>query len=387
MDLCRHFGECGGCRFQDVAYSEQLKRKQEEIEALFALPVQQIIPCDTPWRYRNKMEYSFSMDLKGERYLGLYKNRGRVVNLEECHLVSTWFQTGLDAVKAWWELSGLRAYHPHKDTGTLRTVTFREGMRTGDRMVMLTVSGHPEWAIKKEQIASFVEAMNASLGEKPLSIFVKIHQAVKGRPTEFFEMHLSGPDHYREIMNVGRELLFHVSPSAFFQPNPQQAEKMYSIAAAWAQEEAKDKEGAIIWDLYCGTGTLSIALAPVAKQVIGVELSLESSLDARTNAKLNGLKNIEIVSGDVGEVLEKGNYPKPDIVVIDPPRAGLDKRALSHLIAAKPPLIIYIACNPKTQQENCVVLQEAGYVIQKIQPVDQFPHTPHIENMILLKLV
>ena len=385
MIRCIHFGDCGGCRFQNIAYEEQLLCKQTEVEALFGLPVRPIIPCDSPWAYRNKNEYSFSQDKKGTRYLGLYKKegRGKVLNLHECHLVAPWFQEGIEACRQWWESTDLTAYHPHKDSGSLRTLTFREGKRTGDRMVILTVSGRPEWALKKEHLTSFVEAMQARLGSgsDSLSIFLKIHQAIKGRPTEFFEMHLAGPDHYREVLDVGRKLQFHVSPSAFFQPNPLQAEKMYRLAV----ELIPIPQEAVIWDLYCGTGTLAIAVAPFAKEVIGIELSPESSLDARTNVKLNALSNVTIVTGDVGEALEKGNYPRPDAVMVDPPRAGLDKRAMKHLIEAKPRRIVYISCHPKTQVENCREFAAAGYRIAVIQPVDQFPHTPHIENIVLLE--
>lgn len=384
MRRCIHFGECGGCRFQDVEYSEQLIRKQKEVEVLFNREVSPIEGCEDPWEYRNKNEYSFSEDLKGTKYLGLYlrSGRGKVLNLKECHLVSPWFQTGIEACREWWIKNELVAYRPHKDSGSLRTLTFREGKRTGDRMVILTVSGRPEWALKKEHLTSFVEYMQKALGSN-LSIFLKIHQAVKGRPTEFFEMHLAGPDHYRETLDVGRLIDFHVSPSAFFQPNPAQAEKIYKIAASLINVP----EGAVVWDLYCGTGTLAIAVAPFAREVIGVELSPESSLDARENVKRNKLTNVKIVTSDVGEALEKGNYPKPDAVLVDPPRAGLDKRAMKHLIEANPPRIVYISCNPKTQVENCNEFIEAGYKITLIQPVDQFPHTPHIENIVLLEKI
>lgn len=384
MIKCRHFGECGGCRFQDITYAEQLINKQKEIEALFDYPVSPVIPCDPPWRYRNKMEYTFSMDKKGERYLGLFKRdgRGRVLNLEECWLVSPWFQEGLEAVRKWWGERGLLAFHPYKNTGSLRTLTLREGIRTGDRMAFLTVSGVPEWALKKEDLTSFVEAMQQAVGQKPLSLFIRIQQAIKGQPTEFFEMHLAGPDHYREELFIERPLTFHISPSAFFQPNPVQAEKLFQIAASLVKTSQEE----VIWDLYCGTGTFGIALAARAKQVIGLELSPESSLDARENVKRNGLKNVEIITGDVGELLQKGHYPKPDIILLDPPRSGLDKKAMAQLLAAHPRQIIYISCNPKTQAENCKEFIQAGYKITTMQPVDQFPHTAHIENIVCLEV-
>lgn len=378
---CRHFGDCGGCRFQDVEYAQQLVNKQKEVELLFGQPVLPIVPCDIPWHYRNKMEYTFSMDKKGSRFLGLIRrhSRGHVINLEECWLVNPWFQTALQATRDWWERRALHAYHPHKDTGSLRTLTLREGIFTGDRMAILTVSGNPEWAVKKEDLSSFVSDLQAACGnEAPLSIYLRIHQALKGRPTEFFEMHLAGPAFMRERLGL---LEFHISPSAFFQPNPRQAEKLYRLA----QEMLQLKPGGVIWDLYCGTGTLSLVLAAIAKQVIGVELSPEAALDARENVKLNRVNNVTIVTGDVGQVLEQGDHLPPDAIVVDPPRAGLDNRALQQILKARPSQILYIACNPKTQAENCHVLKEGGYRIKKVQPVDQFPHTPHVENMVLLE--
>lgn len=383
MIRCRHFGDCGGCRFQDQEYAVQLAQKQKAIEALFPVAVQSIVPCVSPWQYRNKMEYTFSMDKKGERYLGLIRrsSRGRVVNLAECWLVNSWFQEALNTVRNWWQERGLMAYHPYKDTGSLRTLTLREGMFTGDRMAILTVSGRSEWAVKKEDLSTLIEALNRAVGDKPLSIYLKIHQAIKGKPTEFFEMHLAGPTFIREHLDVLRPLSFHISPSAFFQPNSQQAEKIYRLAA----EMLVLPSDAVIWDLYCGTGTLAIALAPLAAQVIGVEISPESALDARENVKRNKVKNVTIVTGDVGATLEKGNYPHPDAIVLDPPRAGLDKKAIEYVVAAKPSKILYIACNPTTQADNIKDFLAVGYTIRQVQPVDQFPHTPHIENIVLLE--
>lgn len=384
MIRCRHFGDCGGCRFQDVLYQEQLLLKQKELELLFDRPCPLVTPSDSPWAYRNKMEYTFSMDKKGERYLGLIKKggRGRVLNLEECYLVNPWFQTVLETTRGWWKERGLMAYHPYKNTGSLRTLTVREGMRTGDRMVILTCSGNPDWALKQEDLDTFKRALNEAVGDKPLSIFLIIHQAIKGQPTQFFEMHLSGPDHYTEKLELDRPVYFKVSPSAFFQPNPLQAEKF--IKCALEKIRAMDKP--VVWDLYCGAGALSLAIAPYAKQVIGVELSPESILDAKENLKLNKLDNVTFIQGDVGQTLEKSDYPAPDIIIVDPPRPGLDKKAISYLIKAKAPYILYIACNPKTQKDNCDDLKAAGYEIVSMEPFDQFPHTPHVENIVMLQL-
>ena len=403
---CQHFSVCGGCRWQQMKYEKQLEIKQEIVQSLFSpildktIEIKKIIPSESPWHYRNKMEFSFSSDLTQKKYLGLIidSSRGKVVNLTECHLVNPWFIEAIQAVRSWWHESEILAYHPHTNKGSLRTLTVREGMSTGDRLVMLTVSGNPDYALNKKELESFksflVDALEPLDQNCKLSLFLRIQQAIKGEVTHFYEMCLYGPDHIREVLSIQPDkkhppipLKFDISPSAFFQPNTRQAEKLYSTALQLL--DIPDKS--VVYDLYCGTGTLGICAAQKAHYVLGIEISEESSLDARTNAKANGLKNIKIVTGSVRSVideLKKNNeLPLPDVVMLDPPRVGLDKETLEHLGALKPKKILYISCNPLTQVENIISLQKMGYQIIEIQPVDQFPHTAHIENIVVLKLL
>lgn len=402
---CIHFATCGGCRWQHIPYYEQLKIKQEQINKLFrpiinpGVVVGKIVACDPPWEYRNKMEFTFSSDSAGKQFVGLIidGSRGKVLNLTECHLVNPWFVTALKAVRQWWAETGLTAYHPHSNLGSLRNFTLREGIRTGDRLIMLTVSGNPDFALNKQQLESFVAFMRdvaepMSPGSQ-LSIFLRIQQVAKGMTTNFYEILLHGPDHIREVLHIQpnlREpvtaLTFSVSPSAFFQPNTKQAERLYSIALQLLDIPNQS----IVYDLYCGTGTLGICVAKHAKQVVGIEISPESSLDARQNAVNNGLKNVTIVTGSVRDVMTKirddHSFPFPNVIMVDPPRVGLDADTLRHLIELKSRKILYISCNPATQVENIRTLMEAGYQIEAIQPVDQFPHTVHIENIVVLAL-
>lgn len=258
------------------------------------------------------MEFSFSSDKAKNHYLGLHMDsgKGRVFEMTECHLPNPWFVEALKATKEWWEEFGLDAYHAHHNTGSLRTLTVREGQRTGDRMVNLTVSGNPEFALKKSQLEGFIAFIRAAVEpidpSKQLSIFLTIHQIAKGKPTQFYEMHLYGSEHIREILHIKADpneepipLTFNVSPSAFFQPNTSQAEQLYSIALRMALIP----KNAVVYDLYCGTGTMGICAARRAKEVIGIELSSESSLDARENVKVNGVDNVTILTGSVGEKL------------------------------------------------------------------------------------
>ena len=391
---CPHLPLCGGCSKQHLDYGAQLSEKQTLIDTLFAPWLQDgtiehypIIGSEDPWYYRNKMEFSFSQNLAGDHFLGLMQRGGRrrVENLNECHLTPLWFVDVLKSVREWWKKSGVLAYHTFKDTGALRTLTVREGRRTRDKMAILTVSGNPAFALSSEAIAGFTAAVKSALpeGENP-SLFLRIQQIQKGSPTQFYEMHLSGPDHIKEMLGG---LKFKISPTSFFQPHTVQAEKLY----ARARELSQLHKEMTVYDLYCGTASISMAFAPHVKKVIGIELNPHAIFDAKENLVLNQIDNVELHIGDVGKVLQKlkadSGFTPPDLVIVDPPRSGLDPLALSHLFELAPKQILYISCNPHTQVENIKNLYAAGYTLKAIQPVDQFPHTAHLENIALLHRV
>jgi 23S rRNA (uracil1939-C5)-methyltransferase len=407
LPRCSHFGTCGGCRWQHLPYSLQLQKKQALVEGYLSpylngeTVLYPIMPCESPWQYRNKMEFSFSSNRAQDKFLGLIidSSGGKVLNLQECHLVQQWFIDALHAVKKWWESSTLQAYHCGKNSGSLRTLTLREGVRTGDRLAMLTVSGNADYALTQGHLNSFVESLRGAIDPTmpsggQLSVFIRIQQIAKGRPTQFYEMHLYGPDSFRETLLVNpchaaqnAELQFQISPTAFFQPNTLQAEKLYSRVV----EMANLTPDAVVYDLYCGTATLGLCFARYAKAVVSIELVPEAVLDARANAKLNGAENITVLQGSVGTVLQQmrqeQRLPAPELVVVDPPRAGLDSSAIEEIVALQPLKIVYVSCNPATQAENVGALIQAGYRLMAIQPVDQFPQTVHIENIALLERV
>lgn len=398
---CVHFGQCGGCRWQQITYEHQLQLKEQWISSclepyLNSSTIRRaIIPCTPPWQYRNKVELTFSSDKAMNRYLGfiMHAGRGKVFHLQECHLVPPWMNSVVHAVREWWNNSAIDAYHALKDTGALRTLTLRAGQRTGDKMVILTVSGNADYALKQAQLNQFVDCIRHSIppeeGDQKLSIFLRIQQIAKGQRTNFYEMQLYGPDHICEIMHLPdnvqtkQAFTFNISPTAFFQPNTQQAEKLYTRVLEMVRPSSND----LVYDLYCGTGTLGISFAKHVKEVVGIELSPESVLDARENIKRNHLSNITIQQGDVAKVLSlllEDDNNKPDIVIVDPPRAGLDEKAIQQLIEINAPKIAYISCNPATQAKNLGGLIEAGYWVQEVQPVDQFPQTVHVENIVVL---
>ncbi len=388
---CSHARVCGGCCWQQMDYAAQLTTKQALVSRLFDLPIKPIIPCDEPFAYRNKMEFSFSENRAGQKFLGLMIAQAEpyVFNVDHCHLCKPWFSDVLGAVRKWWDQSGVLAYHPARDTGLLRYLTLRDSVHTGQKMAVLNLSNRSE--LSEEDFfqkfhVEFVRAVQeAALGEE-ISIFLRIHEANRGKPTEFREVHLAGPDHIMEELHLlGRKLSFKISPSSFFQPNTLQAEKLYSAALS----HLADLSSPIIYDLYCGTGTLGMVASMMASQVVGIELSSQAVQDAKENAERNGIEKISFHQGDVGKILTelmgRSSFQRPDVVIVDPPRAGLDPLALHHLKTLRPKAILYISCNPLTQAANVQELLEAGYTLRSLQPVDQFPHTYHIENIAYLE--
>lgn len=400
--LCSHFGNCGGCQWQHIDYVEQLKLKETFVRDLFRSFIHSdtkcfpIIPSEPYFRYRNKMELSFSSDKWGHRYLGLIiqGTRGHVFHMKECHLMNPWMAHVVSDVNEWWNRWNLLAFNPSRNCGTLRTLTLREGIRTQDRMIILTVSCDPQFALEQRILNDFVATCRLSCEEDmengKLSIFLRLQQVAKGRATRFYEMLLHGSDHIREVLyietgkNIRESFRFHISPSAFFQPNTLQAEKLYSKAIQLSELTPED----IVYDLYCGTGTLGICMARNVQKVVGIELSPESTLDANENVKINQLSNVVIETGDVGKTLQKYlecAETKPSLIMIDPPRAGLDLKAMNNILQGRPQKLTYISCNPLTQADNCAFFVKNGYQIVAIQSVDQFPHTSHVENIVTLR--
>lgn len=374
---CKHFTSCGGCVFQHISYKRQLANKEKKIKALFPdHEVSPIIGMDDPWRYRGKMEFTFSQNKEGEKFLGLIKpkSRGYVENLTECHLVDEWVMGVVNRVRSYWEESDINAYNSFNDTGSLQTLTIRKAAFTEARMVTLTVSGNSDFSLTKAQMNGFVKAID----DEGCSFFVDIKCISKGSPTRYYEMHLSGPSEFEEKID---ETKFVMSPKAFFQPNPHMAKEFFAEIKESLNLTGKEK----LLDLFSGIGTIGILLSPHAEKIVSVEIGKEAVCDARHNLELLNIKNIEVFADDVSNFIKtKGIDFHPDAVIIDPPRAGMGNVAIDFLEKLKPETIAYLSCNPLTQAEDIEKL--SSYRIDSIQPFDQFPHTPHCENLVILKL-
>jgi 23S rRNA (uracil1939-C5)-methyltransferase len=379
---CRHFGVCGGCRFQDLAYSVQLAEKERQVrDALVRIgrfvepPLEPIVPAASQFAYRNKLEYSFTSSEDGVD-LGFHR-AGRwdeVVGIEECLLTTDVGNAIRLAVRAWAREEQLEAYDQETGSGYLRHLVVREGRNTGQALVVLvTAPGERfEAGYLVDVLRRFPEVRS-------------IHWAINDTPAEQTNLPtklLWGADAIEEEL-LG--LRFRIRPSAFLQTNTEMAERLYELAREYAGLSGEEN----VFDLYCGTGTIGLALATSAGSVWGVEISEEAVACAIENAELNGIDNARFFAGNVGQSIEelREEAGHPDVVIVDPPRAGLAGKALRRTGALGASRIVYVSCNPTTLASDLQVLRdEYGYVLERCRPVDMFPHTPHVESVSALSL-
>ena len=377
---CSHYPACGGCRFQDLAYETQIAAKEAQVaDALRRLggvaepPLEPILPAVERFHYRNKLEYSFTPGPEGA-ILGFHK-AGRwdeVLDVERCWLTTDLGNAIREAVRAWAREEDLPAYDQADGTGYLRHLVVREGRNTGQALVeLVTAPGERfERGYLVEVLRRFPEVRS-------------IHWAVNDTPAEITNLPttlLWGEDAIEEEL-LG--LRFRVRPNAFLQTNTAMAEKLYELALDAAGLTGEET----VYDLYCGIGTIGLVMAPRALTVWGVEVSEESVACALENADLNGITNAAFFAGEVGASLEElaDRAGPPDVAVVDPPRAGLSGKALRRLARLEAPRIVYVSCNPTTLAANVKELaKEWGYTLERVRPVDMFPHTPHVESLALL---
>ena len=376
---CQHYPECGGCRFQDLAYEAQVEAKADQVaEALRRIgrledpPLEPIVPAESVFHYRNKLEYSFTQTPEGAA-LGFHR-AGRwdeVLDIRKCWLTTDLGNTIRETTRDWARSQGLEAYDQAEHTGFLRHLVVREGRNTGQALVQLVT------APGRLEAESFVAALTQFPEVR------SIHWSVNDRPAEVTNLPtdlLYGDDAIEEQL-CG--LRFRVSPNAFLQTNTAMAERLYELAREFAQLTGEES----VYDLYCGIGTIGLTLARDALTVWGVEVSEESVACALENAELNGITNAAFYAGEVGNVIEdlRDRAGNPDVVIVDPPRAGLSGKALRRIARLEPKRIVYVSCNPTTLAGNVKDLTgEWGYRLERARPVDMFPHTPHIETVALL---
>ena len=378
---CAHYPACGGCRFQDLGYEAQVEIKHGQVaEALRRLgdlpdfPLEPILPAESPFHYRNKMEYSFTQ-LEDGPTLGFHQ-AGRwdsVLEIETCWLTTDLGNAIRNAVRDWAREEGLRAYDQATGEGYLRHLVVREGRNTGQVLVQLVTA-----RAERFERGYFVEVLRRFPEVR------SIHWSVNDRPAEVTNLpsELLWGDETIEDELCG--LRFRISPNAFLQTNTAMAERLYGLAGEYAGLTGAET----VWDLYCGIGTIGLSLASDALTVWGIEVSEESVARAIENADLNGITNTAFFAGNVGEVVEEllERSGPPDVVVVDPPRAGLAGKALRRLGRIGAPRIVYVSCNPTTLASDVKRLRvDWGYRLARARPADMFPHTPHVETVALLE--
>ena len=378
---CAHYPACGGCRFQDLAYESQVAAKELQVrDALVRLggitepPLEPIVPAASHFFYRNKLEYSFTRTDEGPA-LGFHR-AGRwdeVLEIDKCWLTTDLGNAIRLAVRDWAREESLEAYSQEDGSGYLRHLVVREGRNTGQALVQLvTAPGEKfEAGYLVEVLRRFPEVRS-------------IHWAVNDTPAEVTNLPttlLWGEEAIEEEL-LG--LRFRVRPNAFLQTNTAMAEVIYRLAIEYAGLTGDET----VYDLYCGTGTIGLAMAKDALTIWGVEISEESVACALDNMDLNGITNAAFFAGNVSESLEElaERAGSPDLVVVDPPRAGLAGKALRRLARLKAPRIVYVSCNPTTLAGDLKQLRaDWGYELVRARPVDMFPHTPHVECVALLE--
>ncbi|MFV0466476.1 MAG: 23S rRNA (uracil(1939)-C(5))-methyltransferase RlmD [Lachnospiraceae bacterium] len=394
MPVCIHFGECGGCSYQNLSYKEQLTLKETQMKELFT-PV--LARDQTSWNdvyegikesprqfeYRNKMEFSFGDTSKnGPLALGMHK-RGSfydIVNVNKCQIVDKDFRIILSCCKEFFARREVPFYHRMQHEGYLRHLLVRKAAKTGEILVVLITSSQIPHHIREEVLLEDLTARLTQLSYQGKlqgilhTVNDSLADVVKNDETHI----LYGQDHFVEQV-LGLE--FQISPFSFFQTNSLGAEVLYEAARDYIGDA-----GNVVFDLYSGTGTIAQMLAPVARKVIGVEIVPEAVEAAIENAKRNNLNNCEFIVGDVLKVLDTIEV-KPDYIVLDPPRDGIHPKALTKIIEYGVEKMVYISCKPTSLARDLEVFQQSGYRVEKMKLVDMFPGTVHVETVCCLQRV
>ena len=382
---CPHFGDCGGCSYQTMSYENQLKLKEDMVKGILDNAIkgdyqfEGILGSPVQWGYRNKMEFSFGDEFKdGPLALGMHKKNSfhDIVTVDNCKIVDRDYNIILRCVLDYCAKKELPFYHKLRHEGYVRHLLVRRTTKTKELLVAIVTTSDAEME-KKADLMSLVEEIKAlDLSAKLCGVIHIINDGLADVVQSDETRILYGNEYvYEELLG----LKFKISVFSFFQTNSLGAEVLYSKAREYIGE-TKDK---LIFDLYSGTGTIAQILAPVAKKVVGVEIIEEAVEAAKVNASLNNLDNCTFIAGDVLKVIDE-LHDKPDLIVLDPPRDGINPKALQKIINFGVDRMVYISCKPTSLARDLEMLQEQGYKVEKACAVDMFPGTVHVETVVLL---
>lgn len=397
--ICRHFGVCGGCKWQHLIYQEQIKAKQQHIVDCLTrigkilLPdISPIMGSEKTFQYRNKLEFGFSdkrwltdeeiaQDVKYESMnaLGFHITGAfdKILDIQQCHLMDDINNQIRNEIRDYALRHNLTFYDLRLNQGLLRSIMIRNS-NSGE--LMLLVQFRIENEGEREEAMKLMSHIHETFPQISSLLYVDNHKC----NDTFADQHIQvfyGNEFIYEIME---DLKFKVGPKSFYQTNTDQALNLYKVARDFAQLQGNE----LVYDLYTGTGTIANFLARKAGKVIGIEYVEEAIQDARVNSQINGIHNTIFFAGDMKDILNQDfiqTHGKPDVIITDPPRAGMHKDVIDTIIFAQPTKIVYVSCNPATQARDIQLLDHL-YKVTKVQPVDMFPHTQHVENVVLLEI-
>jgi len=374
---CPNWRKCGGCQLQKLPYDKQLVRKQRYAEELLSgfCRVEKILGMEKPTNYRNKVHAAFALDSRRKIISGIYQPGSHaIVPVDECMIEDKTADTIIVDIRNMLRDFKIQVFDERSGSGWLRHVLVKRGFATNQVMVVL-VAVNPIFKLQKPFVKKLLE-MHPEITTIVLNINDRFGPVVLGTR----EKVIYGEGYIEDVLLGHR---FRISPRSFYQVNPVQTEKLYSTAMDYAGLTGEET----VLDAYCGIGTIGITASEKVKQVIGVEINKDAAKDAISNARLNKLKNCWFTAGDAGEYMEQMARDKmrPDVVFMDPPRAGSDERFLRSLLKCSPRRVVYISCNIETQKRDIEILIKGGYKVKKIQPVDMFPYTNHVESVALLE--
>ena len=391
--VCKHYGVCGGCKWQILPYSEQLRWKQQQVTdnlvriGKVELPeIEPILGSEAVYGYRNKLEFTFAdhkwltaeqmrEKVPFEPGLGFHIPNcfDKVLDIEECHLMPEVNNRLRNRVRTYAIAEGMTFYNEHTHKGLLRTLIVR--MNDAGEVMVVVVFGED-----MNEKSRGLMAMIQSEFEEVVSLWYCVNKKMNDTIGDQELVLYAGKDHLIETME---ELRFKIRPKSFYQTNTLQALRLYEVAREFAGLTGKET----VYDLYTGTGTIAQFVARQARQVIGIEYVEDAIEDARLNAQMNGIDNVRFFAGDMKDILTRefiSEQGQPDVVITDPPRAGMHEDVVKVLLEAAPKRIVYVSCNPATQARD-VNLLAADYAVRRVQSVDMFPQTQHVENVVLME--
>ena len=383
---CPHFGMCGGCSYQTMDYDNQLSLKEKTVKDILDNAVKQdykfegIIGSPVNWEYRNKMEFSFGDEVKdGPLTLGMHKKNSfhDIVTVNQCQIIHSDYRKVLDCVLDFCKRKQLPFYKKMKHIGYLRHLLVRRTSITNQMLVAVVTTSEKQWEDQANWQELVEELKGLDLDAKLCGVIHIINDGLADVVQSDETRILYGDEYiYEELLG----LRFKISVFSFFQTNSLGAEVLYSKA----REYIGDTKDMTVFDLYSGTGTIAQIIAPVAKKVVGVEIVGEAVEAAKVNAGLNGLDNCEFIAGDVLKVIDE-IQDKPDMIILDPPRDGINPKALQKIIDFGVNNLVYISCKPTSLARDLEMLQQQGYKVEKACAVDMFPNTVHVETIVLIQ--